>query len=101
MYKKIFDLSKMIGRFDILIFRNTAPLSEIRTIKLVIKNKNKLLPLEIGDTNFSPFINKYFAEYVDCLCLRDISSERLCKQQLNSLINSFSLNALFLYKNCP
>ena len=74
---------------------------EIRTIELVIKNKNKILPLEIGDTNFSPFINKYFAEYVYCLCLRDISSERLCKQQLNSLINSFSLNALFLYINFP
>ena len=28
MYKKIFDLSKMIRRFDILIFRNTAPHSE-------------------------------------------------------------------------
>ena len=76
-------------------------MSESRTIKLVIKNKNKILPLEIGDNYFLPFINKYFAEYVDCLCLRDISSERLCKQQLNLLINSFSLNALFLYIYFP
>ena len=29
---------------------------EIRTRKLFIKNKNKILPLEIGDTNFNPFI---------------------------------------------
>ena len=57
------------------------------------------IPLDIGDTYLSPFINKYFAEYEDCLCLRDISSERLCKQQLNSLINSFSSNTLFLYMN--
>ena len=59
------------------------------------------MTVSCGDTNFSPFINKYFAEYVDCLCLPDISSERLCKQQLHSLINSFSLNALFLYINFP
>ena len=37
---------------------------EIRTRKLFIKNKNKILPLEIGDADFSPFIKKYFAKYV-------------------------------------
>ena len=74
---------------------------EIRTRKLFIKNKNKILPLEIGDTDFSPFIKKYFAKYVDCLRLPDISSERLCKQQLNSSINSFSFIALFLDTTFP
>ena len=74
---------------------------EIRTRKLFIKNKNKILPLEIGHTNFSPFIKKYFAKYADCLRLPDISSERLCKQQLNSSINSFSFIALFLYTTFP
>ena len=74
---------------------------EVRTRKLFIRKKNKILPLEIGDTNFNPFIKKYFAKYVDCLRLPDISSERLCKQQLNSSINSFSFNALFLYITFP
>ena len=74
---------------------------EIRTRILFIKNKNKILPLEIGHTNFSPFIKKYFAKYVDCLRLPDISSERLCKQQLNSSLNSFSFIALFLYTTFP
>ena len=63
----------------------------IKTRKLFIKNK--ILTLEIGDTNFSPFIKNY----LDCLRLPDISSKRLCKQQLNSSINSFSFIALFLY----
>ena len=74
---------------------------EIRKRKLLIKNKNKTLTLEIWDTNFSPFIKKYFAKYVDCLRLPDISPERLCKQQLNSSINSFSSIALFLYTSFP
>ena len=48
---------------------------EIRTRKLFIKNKNKILPLEIGDTDFSPFIKKYFAKYVDCLdCLSCVNN---------------------------
>ena len=74
---------------------------EIRTRKLFIKNKNKILPLEIGDTDFSPFIKKCFVKYVDCLRLPDISSEPLCKHQLNSSINSFSFIALFLYTTFP
>ena len=68
---------------------------EIMTRKLFIKNKNKILPLEIGNTDFSPFIKKYFAKYVDCLRLPDISFERLCKQQLNSSINSFYMLIFF------
>ena len=75
---------------------------EITTRKLFIKNKNKILPLEIGDTDFSdPFIKKCFEKYVDCLRLPDISSERLCKQQVNSSINSFSFIALFSYTTFP
>ena len=73
----------------------------IGTRKLFIKNNNKILPLEIGDTDFSPFIKKYFAKYVDCFRLPDISSERLCKQQLNSSINSFSFITLFSYTTFP
>ena len=73
---------------------------EIRTRKLFIKDKNKILPKK-SYTDFSPFIKKYFAKYVDCLRLPDISSERLCKQQLNSSINSFSFIALFLYTTFP
>ena len=71
---------------------------EIRTRKLFIKNKNKILPLEIGDTDFS-HIKKYFASIrLSSFC---ISSERLCKQQLNSSINSFSFIALFSYTTFP
>ena len=70
-------------------------------IALNIEMQSNLFKLcqRSGDTDFSPFIKKYFAKYVDCLRLPDISSERLCKQQLNSSINSFSFIAFFFIYN--